>query len=78
MLYKSSDGKVKEILGKYENMIYKSIDRRAKEIFEETGSNEDSFNYITDKIIDLLKFTTFNKDIFFVPHIIIKCIFMSV
>ena len=55
MLYKSSDGKVKEILGKYESIIYKNIDRRAKEIFEETGSNEKSFNFITDKIIDLLK-----------------------
>ena len=51
MIYKSSDGKVKEILGKYENIIYKSIDRRAKEIFEETGSNEESFNFITDKLI---------------------------
>lgn len=59
MLYKSSDGKVKEILGKYENIIYKSIDKRAKEIFEETRSNEESFNFITDKIIDLLK-TSFN------------------
>ncbi len=63
MLYKSSDGKVKEILGKYENIIYKSIDRRAKEIFEETGSNEESFNFITDKIIDLLK-TPFNGTTF--------------
>ena len=63
MIYKSSDGKVKEILGKYESIIYKSIDKRAKEIFEETGSSEDSFNYITDKIIDLLK-TPFNGTTF--------------
>ena len=47
----------------YESIIYKSIDKRAKEIFEETGSNEDSFNYITDKIIDLLK-TSFNGTTF--------------
>ena len=38
----------------YESIIYKNIDKRAKEIFEETGSNEDSFNYISDKIIVLL------------------------
>ena len=47
----------------YESIIYKSIDKRAKEIFEETGSNEDSFNYITDKIINLLK-TSFNSTTF--------------
>ena len=63
MLYKSSDGKVKEILGKYENIIYKSIDRRAKEIFEETGSNEESFNFISYKMIDLLM-TSFNSTTF--------------
>ena len=63
MLYKSSDGKVKEILGKYESIIYKSIDRRAKEIFKETGSNEESFNFVTDEIIDLLK-TPFNGTTF--------------
>ena len=50
-------------MNKYESIIYKSIDKRAKEIFEETGSNEDSFNYITDKIIDLLK-TSFNGTTF--------------
>lgn len=48
---------------KYENIIYKSIDNRAKEIFKETGSNEESFNYITDKIINLLK-TSFNGTTF--------------
>lgn len=48
---------------KYENIIYKSIDNRAKEILEETGSNEESFNYITDKIINLLK-TSFNGTTF--------------
>ena len=48
---------------KYETIIYKSIDNRAKEILKETGSNEDSFNYITDKIIDLLK-TSFNGTTF--------------
>lgn len=48
---------------KYENIIYKSIDNRAKEIFEETGSNEECFNYITDKIVDLLK-TSFNGTTF--------------
>ena len=48
---------------KYESIIYKCIDKRAKEIFKETGSNEDSFNYITDKIIDLLK-TSFNGTTF--------------
>ena len=63
MLYKSSDGKVKEILGKYENIIYKSIDRRAKEIFEETGSNTESFNFISYKMIDLLM-TSFNSTTF--------------
>ena len=47
----------------YESIIYKNIDKRAKEIFKETGSNEDSFNYITDKIIDLLK-TSFNGTTF--------------
>ena len=50
-------------MNKYESIIYKSIDKRAKEIFKETGSNEDSFNYITDKIIDLLK-TSFNGTTF--------------
>ena len=63
MIYKSSDEKVKEILGKYESIIYKSIDRRAKEIFKETGSNEESFNFVTDEIIDLLK-TPFNGTTF--------------
>ena len=63
MIYKSSDGKVKEILGKYESIIYKSIGRKAKEIFEETGSNEGSFNFVTDEIIDLLK-TPFNGTTF--------------
>ena len=63
MIYKSSDGKVKEILGKYESIIYKNIDRRAKEIFKETGSNEESFNFVTDEIIDLLK-TPFNGTTF--------------
>jgi hypothetical protein len=48
---------------KYENIIYKSIDNRAKEILEETGSNEESFNYITDRIINLLK-TSFNGTTF--------------
>ena len=48
---------------KYETIIYKSIENRAKEMLEETGSNEDSFNYITDKIIDLLK-TSFNGTTF--------------
>ena len=48
---------------KYENIIYKSIDNRAKEILEETGNNEESFNYITDKIINLLK-TSFNGTTF--------------
>ena len=48
---------------KYENIIYKSIDNRAKEIFKETGSNEESFNYITDRIINLLK-TSFNGTTF--------------
>lgn len=48
---------------KYENIIYKSIDNRAKEILEETGNNEDSFNYITDRIINLLK-TSFNGTTF--------------
>ena len=50
-------------MDKYENMIYKSIGRRAKEIFEETGSNEESFNYITYKIIGLLR-STFNSTTF--------------
>ena len=50
-------------MNKYESIIYKSIDKRAKEMLEETGSNEDSFNYITDKIIDLLK-TSFNGTTF--------------
>ena len=44
-------------------MIYKSSDGKVKEIFEETGSNEESFNFITDKIIDLLK-TPFNGTTF--------------
>ena len=48
---------------KYETIIYKSIENRVKEMLEETGSNEDSFNYITDKIIDLLK-TSFNGTTF--------------
>ena len=48
---------------KYENIIYKSIDNRAKEILEETGSNEESFNYITDRIINLLM-TSFNGTTF--------------
>ena len=39
---------------KHENIIYKSIDNRAKEIFEETGSNEESFRFITSKMIQLL------------------------
>ena len=47
----------------YESIIYKSIDKRAKEIFEETRSNEESFNYITDRIINLLK-TSFNGTTF--------------
>ena len=50
-------------MNKYESIIYKSIDKRAKEMLEETGSSEDSFNYITDKIIDLLK-TSFNGTTF--------------
>ena len=48
---------------KYENIIYKSIDNRAKEILKETGNSEECFNYITDKIINLLK-TSFNGTTF--------------
>ena len=48
---------------KYESIIYKSIDNRAKEIFKETRNNEESFNYITDRIINLLK-TSFNGTTF--------------
>ena len=48
---------------KYENIIYKSIENRANEIFEESGSNEESFNFITDRIINLLK-TSFNGTTF--------------
>ena len=48
---------------KYENIIYKSIENRANEIFEESGSNEESFKFITDKIINLLK-TSFNGTTF--------------
>ena len=48
---------------KYENIIYKSIENRANEIFEESGSNEESFKFITDRIINLLK-TSFNGTTF--------------
>ena len=39
------------------------ISQFAKEIFKETGSNEESFNFVTDEIIDLLK-TPFNGTTF--------------
>ena len=48
---------------KYETIIYKSIENRAKEMLEETGSNKECFNFITNKMIELLA-TTFNGTIF--------------
>ena len=46
-------------MSKYESLIYRSIENRAKEILKETGDKNVVFDYITDKMVDLLK-TTFN------------------
>lgn len=48
---------------KYETIIYKSIENRAKEMLEETGNNKECFNFITNKMIELLA-TTFNGTTF--------------